>query len=191
MFLMQRANSLGKTLMLGKIEGRRRSGWQRRRWLDGITNSMDMGSSGRQALGDREAWRVAVPGVSKSWTRLRATTNKFSFSHLTRKLKFFSLSLILYDNIRLISLKQIGIAISLLWKVLIAQWFCVTYEMMVRVCSVSVHWMTSGEHTSLVRHCQGLSWHRFSREAAVKGLARRLVSSVRFCRPDVMGSVCL
>ena len=98
-YLMRRADSLEKTLMLGKTEGRRRRGRQRTRWLDGITDSMDMSLSELQKLvKDREAWRATVNGITKSWAQLSDWTTTLQEASVSFFLSFFKVFLILSGN---------------------------------------------------------------------------------------------
>ena len=91
-YLIWRANSLEKTLMLGKIEGKRRSGWQRMRWLDSVIDSVDMNLSKLQEIVKyRGAWRATVHGVAKSWTQLSGWTTATEIGGIFKWMKYHSI----------------------------------------------------------------------------------------------------
>ena len=135
---MQRAVSFEKTLMLGKIEGKRRRGRQRMRWLDGITDSMGMSLNKLQELVmDRETWRTAVHGVAKSWTRLS------DWIELTESLEEEKLSVELHENLNINKKSQSSHRFQIIRKsyiFLTPLYFCLSFRLNMEVLKYQRHY---------------------------------------------------
>ena len=140
-YLMQRANSLEKTLMLGKMEGMRRRGQQRTRWLDGVTNSMDMNLSKLQEIvKDREAWHTAVHGVTKSQTqRSNQTAQKFYMGNTGDFISSFKKRFVFLKKSRYIVLKVLTFLLTRNdFNFSCMNWIYMAYFLILRTCIIDL-----------------------------------------------------